>query len=309
MTESTEKSNEQRCIPISKLTPDVLGDLKQMLENNLKKVLRRYASYVSCILRSVKERNISPETLCSYLLNLPAFGDDKCSQKLTLLSGLRTELENATTVNKIFNLLSTEYASFLDYDIFEFIIEEYDIDESRPRMKYPEYLEAFINQHKLAEFVEINPLLKDFSDSSKELILKIDMELTCSLARLKDLTKAIASILGIKKSALRLLDVAEGCVVVSLLISAPIADFIFADEKFTSQQGEDFISISVLWLKYNNIKYEFSSGEKATCTLTKINTAAVEEEFIKIDNAKDFLQVSKLNEQYSYYNCIILTVF
>lgn len=237
------------------------------------------------------------------MLNLPAFGGNKGSQKLTLLSGIRSELEKATAVHKIFNLLSTQYASFLDYDIFEFIIEEYDIDESQPRMKYPEYLEAFINQHKLAEFVEINPLLKDFSDPSKELILKIDIESTCTLARLKDLTKAIASILGLKKSALRLLDVAEGCVVVTLLISAPIADFMFAnDMKFTSQQVEDFISISVLWLKYNDIKYEFFSGEKATlslgedCTIPKINTPADEEEFIKIDKAKDFLQVSKLNE-------------
>ena len=265
-----------------------------MLEINLKKILRRYASYVSCILRSVEELNIIPATLGSFLLNLPALGG-KGSQKLTLLSGLRDQLEKAISVDKIFNILSTEYASFLDYDIFECIIEEYDIDENRPKMKYPEHLKAFINQHKLVEFMEINPLLKDFRDSSKDLVLKIDIESTCTLARLKDLTKTFASIMGLKKSALRILDVEEGCVIVTLLIPAHIASFIFTGEKFTSKQKEEFQSNSVLWLKCNSIKYEFFSGEQTlnkTNGIPEITTSVIGENHIAIDEVKDFIQVS-----------------
>ncbi len=258
-----------------------------MLEINLKQIQRRYASYVSCILNSVKEKDISPETLRSYLLNLPAFGG---GQKLTLLSGLKAELEKANTVNNIFDILSTEYASFLDYSVFEFIIEEYEIDESKPRMQYPEHLKAFINQHKLVEFMEINPFLKDFSDSSKELILKIDIELTCSLTKLQDLTKTVASILGLRKSALRLLDVEEGCVIVRLLILAPIADFIFTGKKFSSQQEEEFCFISVLWLKCNDVKFEFASRRKNPPSL--INAPKVDE-IPMTGEDKDSLQVSQ----------------
>lgn len=260
-----ESSNLSHSLPISKLNADALGDLEQILERNLKKIIRQYASFVNCILRSVLEKNVTPAMLSSYLLNLPAVGDkEKDGQRLTLLSGLRAELEAATTVNTIFNLLSTKYASFLDYDIFESIADEYSIDDTNPKMKYPEYLEAFLKQHKVSEFMKINPLLKDLSNSSKEVTLKLNIESTCSLAKLKDLTKTIANILGISKSALRILDIKDGCVILKLLILTPILDAIFGSNCFTSEQVQQFSSISVLWMECNDFKYEMLSSKEAS---------------------------------------------
>ena len=46
-------------------------------------------------------------------------------------------------------------------------------------------------------------MLKKVECSSKKMVLKFDIEMTCKLGKLQDLTKAIANILGLRQSALR----------------------------------------------------------------------------------------------------------
>jgi hypothetical protein len=248
--------------PAAPLDSDVIDDLRQQLEINLNQILRRYASFVSCILKSVEDKKVTPSTLRAYLLNLPVFDGRKNrdQQKVMLLSGIKAELEKANAVSDMFNILSAEYASFLNYDVFACIIEEYDLDEGQERLKYPDHLEAYIKKHKLCEFMEINPLLKDFSDSSKKLVIKFDIEETCSLAKMQEITKSVACALGLRKSALRILDVEDGCVVLSFLISSPVANAIFTPEmKYTAQQVESFRSISLLWLKCDEHVFDYEA--------------------------------------------------
>ena len=180
-------------------------------------------------------------------------------QQVMLLSEITDKLERATTVNGIFNVLNRYYATFLNYEIFQCIAEEYEVDPDNEKMKYPEYLDAYIKKHNLSEFEEINPLLKDIECGTKEMILKFDIAMTCSLAKLQEYTLNIADILGLRPSALRLLSIEEGCVVITLLISAPVADFIFSSDKiFTVEIMEQFQALSILWLKCNGHVYDFS---------------------------------------------------
>ena len=271
--------------------PDVLDDLRQQLEDNLKKIVKRYASFVAYILKSVEEKKITPSTLRAYLLNLPAFEGRK-NKKVKLLSGIRAELEKASAISDIFNILSTEYASFLNYDVFACIIEEYDLDEGQDKLKYPEYLEGYIKQHKLSEFMDINPLLKNFSDSSKKLVLKFDIEVTCGLAKMHEITKAVASALGLRKSALRILDVEDGCVVLSFLIPTPVADAIFTPEKkFTPQQVDYFRSLSLLWLKCDDRVF-YCEAETTPSVPEKTEVTAGDG--VNTSNTEDLLEVSSV---------------
>lgn len=233
------------------------------------------------------------------MLNLPAFEGrkNKDQQKVKLLSGIREELKKANAVSDMFDILSVEYASFLNYDVFACIIEEYDLNEGQERLKYPEYLEAYIKKHTLSEFMEINPMLKDFSDSSKKLVLKFDIEETCSLAKMHEITKAVACALGLRKSALRILDVEEGCVILSLLIPTPVADAIFTSEKkFTPQQVENFRSIQLIWLKCDD--YEFYCDD-TTLVPDKIPTVSTGDGNLNISSTKDLLEVSSI-AHYTY---------
>ena len=235
-------------------------DLEFILEKNLKEIIRKYASYVDCLCSIIEEKGVSPKSLRLFLLSLPVSTRSYQGQKLTLLSDKKDELEEAKTITDIFIFLTTEWASFLNYDIFQDIIKNYNISEDQERLKYPEHLKAYIEKHKISEFVKINPLLKQMT-GSKELVLKCDIENTCRLAKLVELKKVVAEILDINPSTLHIVDIKDGCIVVTFLLPASVANAIFTpDTVFTPQQKDELRAASVLWLECNgytlNIKDE-----------------------------------------------------
>ncbi len=64
--------------------------------------------------------------------------------------------------------------------------------------------------------------------------------------------------MDLNPSALELVDIEDGCVIVTFLIPASIADAIFISDKvFTSQQEDKFRAASVLWLKCNGYTFDF----------------------------------------------------
>lgn len=181
-------------------------------------------------------------------------------QEPMLLSASKADLDKATDLYDVFDVLTTEYASFINYDIFQYIIDKYRISE-RQELKYPEHLNSFVTKLKISEFVKINPLLKKFTSASKKLILKVHIKSTSRLAKITNLKVAIATILGLGSATLQLLDVNDGCVVVTFLIPTPVAELIFymgACTLLTEHQKEQFRALSILWLECNNHTFYFS---------------------------------------------------
>ena len=238
--------------------PDVKMDLEFILEKNLKEIVKKYAFYVDSLRAIIEEKGILPEALQSFLLSLPAFSDSCKGKKLSLLSDKETELKQCQTITAIFTFLTTKCASFLNYDIFESIVENYKVNkEENDKLKYHNHLKAYIEKHEVSEFVKINPLLKP-KNGSKELTLKYDIETTCCLAKVDELKKFIADILDLSPSALYIVDIEDGCVIVTFHIPAPIADAIFTPNTvFTSQQEDNFQALSILWLKCNGFTFYF----------------------------------------------------
>ena len=116
-----------------------------------------------------------------------------------------------------------------------------------------------MEKHKIEEFVKINPKLEKLKDASKKINIKLGIKKTPSLGSLRKVKEAVANILGLKGSTLRLLSVKKGCVQVTLLVPSAIADVIFtSDTKLTSQQEHKFKEASVLWLKCSGFKFDFS---------------------------------------------------
>lgn len=174
--------------------------------------MTRYSHYVRHIRLSLRNQGVSAEDLCSDLLTMPATNSDEDEDELALLSVRKCELEKAVTLNEIFNILVTNCASFLEYDIFQYIVDTYEMDDGQEVLKYPEYLKAYLEKHKVSEFVKINPLLSTESDLSTELVLKINIELTVKMSKVTDLKKEVAKILGLNSHSLQLVDIKEGCV-------------------------------------------------------------------------------------------------
>ena len=238
-------------------------NLEQHLKINLRKIIDQHALYVRCIQRSLKSKGITVEELCSGLLYLPAF-HPRAEKKCPLLVDVRIKLEEVTTIDRVFIVLS-KVCSFYDCHIFQSIVRDFGLDQGQEELKYPEYLKAYMKSHKVSEFIRINPLLEKFSDSSNPLYLKFDVESTCSLDDINKLKHSVAEILGLEAAALHLLDIDEGCVTIMYHISPIIADEVFTSEKkFTVKEIIEFQALSVEWLKYCGRTFSFGDGAAHT---------------------------------------------
>lgn len=237
-------------------------DLASVLEANRKKIVVRYASYLRCIRRFIEEK-ISVSELRSYLLSLEAFDSESdCNVQQKLLSGMRAELEKASTIHQMFDLVTKECASFLNFEIFQCIVEEYDIDHGQEALKYSEHLHDYVEKHKISEFVAINPKLLESTENSEELVLKLDIDTMRQLTRITDLQKVVSRILNLLPSALRLYSIEDGCVVVTFHLPKLVADKIFSKSKqFSQKEKEEFCSLFVSWLSYGGRKFIFNKKD------------------------------------------------
>ena len=165
---------------------------------------------------------------------------------------------------EIFCILS-KYASFLDYDIFQALLEKFCTEEDRkdPDLKYSEYLNAYIDKLKISEFISINPKLKDLCATSvKKFNLKFDIEESCYFSRIIDLTFCVASIFHCMPSQIGIVTVEKGCVDVTFQVPVTVADATFTEDalQLTMKQIEEFQALPVAWLKYNNNIFYFKEA-------------------------------------------------
>lgn len=250
------------CPSTLSLKPEVLEDLRYQLKTNLDQIVTLFADYTSCICTLVKKKGVSVQDLGTYLLQLPALKCDRNEQRYKLLLEIK-----AVTVNEIFDRVISGCASFLNYDIYQAIAKKYRIDNDRKlkKLKYPEHLKAYLEKHKICEFVKINPLLENltFIGSSEKLILKFDMDLTERVHKVFNVKAAVAKILGLMPSALHFCSINEGCVIVIFLIPRHIAAIIFTgDTKFTLQQLKEFQTLRIMWLKCGNFKFDIKDDHQ-----------------------------------------------
>lgn len=253
------ETKDKAASELSLLTPEVEMDLRFILERNLKEIIKKYAAYVDC---AVEKKEVSPIELRFYLLSISAFCSGSCNGQRFALVSDEHELKSCATITDIFAFLTTKCASFLNYDIFQDIIKKYDIATDRSELNYPQYVNEYIEKHKVSEFMKINPLLKP-KNGSETLTLKYDVDYTCKLAKISELKNSLAEILDLHPSALHIIDIEEGCIVVTFHILASVAKAIFVHERvFTSQQKNAFHAASVLWLKCNGYTFNFKESDK-----------------------------------------------
>lgn len=236
----------------------MLVDLKRRLDRELGKIIESYTNYQICIRESLQAKGVDAKELVTNLLTISAFNHTE--QKRTLLSAHETELKKATDLYDVFNLITKEYASFMNCDLLQFILKKYDIDCGQEELKYPEHLKAYLENHEVSKFLEINPLLKKYTAASTEFVLKLDIEPTSRMAKLQEIKTAVAKILDLNSAALQLLDVNLGCVIATFLLPTPVAELVFNKRTIlTVKQEEQFLASGVLWLECNNCRFSFTT--------------------------------------------------
>ena len=222
---------------IEDLDPDTLRDFRRQLKKKYKEINARYASFGVRLCEAVTATGITLKKFRHFLLGLSPYVDDYGDERPRLLDHVKAEIKMADSIIVIFIVLTTKCCSFMDVDIFQSIIDEYEIDTSSDvKLQYSEHLKSYFLNHKISYM--INPKLDRFKNSD-ELVLKFNTDLSSSITKVLDLKSAIADILGLKSAAaLHLLSIKEGCVVVTFSILSAVAEKVFASGLTAKQEAD-----------------------------------------------------------------------
>ena len=251
-------------------------ELEFGLQSNYDRITEQYASYVTCIrdlLVSIQERESrTKDSLCHHLLGLTArdSGYNVAVEGRTLLSKLKSELEGAKDIDKIIGIIEENCASYLNIWIFQNIVDQF-LDTSQEALKYPEFLQQYIEKHKISEIVKL-PKFENCFGGYTEFTFKLDIDLAKKFSKLISIEIAIAKILGISPAAIILKDIKKGCVVVTTCIPTFVAEDIFRHDQahpkvFTQEEKNQFRSLSVLWLKCGHQTFVFKGSRSDEGTL------------------------------------------
>ena len=215
---------------------------------------------MSCVCECVRNTGATAEQLRTFLLNLPAFSPSEDTKRhCKLFPGSKIDYEEADSVYTLFGVISLEYASYLSYDLFQVILDGYcsEGECDSVKLKYPSHLKEYIEQHKILEFVEVNPELERCTDASKRVEVETGIKSTSSIERLMQLRNDIAAILDLEPYVLRLHRIDDSQMIVGYLIPTLVAEAVFADGRKWLERRERFRSSSVRWLKCEDLVLNF----------------------------------------------------
>lgn len=110
-----------------------------------KDIMMQFYRALSKFFNSLNERKVSVDDIKTHLKVLDAFGDNDNSHHQPVFHEQMDKLDNASTINEIFNVLKV-FWSFVNYNHVEYLIDVIGNDEDRDRLK--EYKRGFADYAK-----------------------------------------------------------------------------------------------------------------------------------------------------------------
>ena len=236
------------------LEKNKFDDLIFQLENNEREIIKNYSHYVTKVRESLVATPV--KKIYQKLLTLPTYSS--CGNIASRLPDkVIAKLYLAETSDEIVNILVTDWASYINYDIFELLLDEFCPNRDPEDFNYPNQFDSYIRKHNVAEFVSINPTLEKFTEESSILTVKLDLAHKTKLSKVVDIKYCISRMLGMLPSALRIIGIREGCVELILGIPARAANNIFHRNATFLLQQQQFKNLSVMWLECNGLIFDF----------------------------------------------------
>ena len=195
-------------------------DLEQRLISDTRKMITRFACFISILEKSLEDQGVPLEKVASRVLSLEAFTED-IGQKL-LEKKDEEAIQQAKSVPKIFMVLYP-YISFFNYEIMEHLVKHHGSPDDHKRLK--EYLTAFSAFCQRSVFeVPPNVYSSKSRTDCKVFAVKCTERVATTLEGVRGVKGKIADVLGLRASSLQLCSVVKGCMELRFLISTAVAD-------------------------------------------------------------------------------------
>ena len=208
----------------SKLTPHERKDLIQTLSRDYKDILEKFATLQASTCESLRNQNISVETIADRALSLALYKSDDIPRPLLPVE--HKSFEEADTIDKIFILLRKhKLLSYFDHGILKHIIRFHGTEDDKRKLK--EYVDEF---HKFCQrkVFEVPSVISKCTLSTRRFFkVLIPSDMNTTLTDIEAAERKIADILGLPHSALAIHEVTPGSLVLTLSIPILIADKIF----------------------------------------------------------------------------------
>ena len=213
-------------INLPQLKLDERRDLVQVLNRNTDEIKQEFRELLESTIISLKDNNISTERFLGCALNIVV--NNSSEAPITLLKVHEEELQNAKSIDAIFNVL-IPHMSFFNYGILTHVIT--NLGSNADKTLLDTYHSKFNNFCKLRVF-EVSPLQVAMNNAEKCDRKKFVVLLTIhdKESTLMDIDRAVeklANIFGLKRSALSIDMIDTGSVLVVISLPTFIANKIF----------------------------------------------------------------------------------
>ena len=209
-------------LPLPEISENDREDLFQKLSDDTTHIIQCFADLMSNTSKSLKSRQVTITELVKVALDLGAYKSGK--NPVPLLSHDRAELMDATSIDGVFIVLQ-KHVSFFNHEVLGHIVTH--LGDDNDRRKFEKYCFQFKHYCKRKVF-EVPPNVFNSygaEESNRKFFVVIGTEaLFDTLSDVKAGQRKIASLLGLRASAVQLKQIDEGCVILIFSIPKIISD-------------------------------------------------------------------------------------
>ena len=212
--------------------PDRIFDKSEAdLGRETRSMRRKFASLINKVINSIKKASVEVKALATYLQQIELIEASLVTAKHSCLfftTKIIESIENSD-IDNVFRELK-DYYSWFNYDLIGGIIDAFCDKDDDLKMELSDYKENMKQycENRLCQFPDSLNGFGEHRDNNKPYIFKIDKE--WSLMRLSELDaikSIICDVLKLKRVALFLRSVENGCVEVTFGVPEPVADIVF----------------------------------------------------------------------------------
>ena len=255
-----------------------LSNLEGRFQKETMKMETIFATFVSKLCKSLKEREVSIQDLVTNLLMIKAFSKQlESDDKPELLFLAKEQLTAAKTIDNVFNTLSS-YVSFFNYEIIEHIVHLHG--EESDRKKFEEYLSAFEEFCRRRAHEKIPLFVDCIPDEAKFTPLKMKVESDLlklyTLKAINQFRAKLCSILGVTESGLRLLSIEEGCILLTFILPKFVVSHVFP---LSNYQKKILVSDGVVKYSLNSEEFVSIGDPKPIYKRKELTVTSLSEQF------------------------------
>ena len=247
---------------------------EKTLDRETNEMRRKFAALVYKVITSIKDAGVEVRALTRYLQHIEPFDAALVTARQSCLLFTTEVIHSMESgdVDDVFRLLK-HYYSWFNFDIIEAIIKVFCKRDSDVKTELSDY-KAEMKQYcknRLCQFPDTLNELGEHGDVTKPYVFKIDKEWrTMRFSELETIKEIIRDILHLKREALLVQAVSNGCVEVVFGIPEHVADAVFPLSE--DQLG----ALKKYGIQYCDGKSFLLSGECYSMTLSiSLNSFAV----------------------------------